>query len=764
MSETGSSVSGTFPYMAPEQLRSQAVGPWTDVWALGVVLYELSTGRRPFGGDDIASIVEGVLSRTPEPVSNFRATLAPGLSFIVQKALSKAPTGRYQSAAEVGAALQALRSSSSLGSDFSGVRRIRKPPPAVGRWVAIAAVVAVAAAGGLWWSRQRVAPPEDLPGVTLLVGGVENRTGDVAFDDLLPELLTMTLEQSRMIDVYPRSNIGPVLRRMQRDPSTQIDEVVGREICQREGLSAVVLQSITRLGDSLVLAVRAVLPDGRLMASTQEAIARPADLPARMDAIGKSMRQALGESAAMVSEASAPLAEVTSKSLEAVQYFSRGRQRIFAGDPRGAIAFLQRAVEIDPEFAMAHAGLGTAYTNVLDHARAERHFRAAAEGASRAPEIEREKMLGDFNMIRRNYDAACPHFEVLRTLRPRDPSAPLMFGLCSAMKFDFPAAIAATERAHQMQPSPRTQVNRALIAFLSGNPQAAAEEADSLRTAAPLLMQAGFVAGKARLALGQFDQARSVYRAMVDGGGDAAVEGHAGLADLARSTGRLAESRTQLQLARDTAVQRGNLSVATSAAAELAELALLEGKPADYRSAMAYLTDIPAEVYLAYRVGRVRARGGMAAEAAAAIKAIEALSTGPSRQHDALKALVRAEIALARSEHDVAVREAEAALRSEPSTVAHETLARARIAQNRGADAIAKFEHIVVHQAERCYSYDAPACYAAVDALYWLGRLKDEAGDRAGAEPFLKRFVTAWSGAPSQPMLDDATKRLSRPR
>ena len=483
-----------------------------------------------------------------------------------------------------------------------------------------------------------------------------------------------------------------------------------------------------------------------------------------MDAIGKSMRQALGESAAMVAQASAPLAEVTSKSLEAVQFFSRGRQRIYAGDPRGAIVFLQRAVEIDPEFAMAHAGLGTAYTNVLDHARAEQHFRAAAEGASRAPEIEREKLLGDFNMIRRNYDAACPHFEVLRTLRPLDPGASLMFGLCSAMKFDFPAAIAATERAHQMQPSPRTQIDRALITFLSGNPQAAAEEADALRASAPLLMQAGFVAGKARLALGQFDQARTVYRAMVDGGGDAAIEGHAGLADLARSTGRLAESRSQLQLARDAAAGRGNLSVAVSAAAGLAEQALLEGKPADYRAAMLHLTDVPAEVYLAYRVGRARARGGMAAEAEAAITAIEALSTGPSRQHDALKALVRAEIALARSRSDVAVREAEAALRLEPSTIAHETLGRARVAQNRGVDAIHSFEHIAAHQAERCYSYDAPACYAAVDALYWVGRLKDEAGDRAGAEPFLKRFVTAWSGAPSQPMLDDATKRLSRPR
>jgi tetratricopeptide (TPR) repeat protein len=551
---------------------------------------------------------------------------------------------------------------------------------------------------------------------------------------------------------------------MQRDPVTPIDEAVGREICQREGLSAVVLQSITKLGDSFVLVVRAVLPDGRLMASTQEALANPSDLPVRMDAIGKTLRQALGESAASVAQASAPLEEVTSRSLEAVQFYSRGRQRIFAGDPRGAIVFLQRAVDIDPDFAMAHAGLGTAYTNVLDPVRAERHFSQAATGASRTPEIEREKILGDFNMIRRNYDAACPHFEVLSTLRPRDPSAPLMLGLCSAMKLEFPAALAATERANQMLPSPRTQINLALMKFVSGNPQAAADDADVLRKSAPLLMQAGFVAGKARLALGQFDRAREVYSAMVAGGGDAAVEGHLGLADLARSTGRLEEARRQLQQARTTALERSNLSAAITASAEQAELALQERRPQDYKAAIARLSEIPPEVYLAYRVGRARARGGMTNEAAEALKAIEALRTGPSRQHDALQALVRAEIALARSEPAVALQEAESAVRFEPSTVAYETLARALMAQKRGAEAVRSFEHIVAHPAERCYSYDAPACYGAVDAQYWIGRLKDDAGDRTGAEPFLKKFVSAWSGAPAQPMLADAAKRLSRAR
>jgi tetratricopeptide (TPR) repeat protein/predicted Ser/Thr protein kinase len=755
MSDAGSNVSGTFPYMAPEQLRSQPVGPWTDLWALGVVLYEMTTGRRPFGGDDIASIIEGILTRTPEPLSSVRGLANPGLSFVVQKALNKAPSERYQSAAEMSAALQALRSGS-VANPTSARRQIIS---ARVLWPALAAIAIVVAAA-IWYTRQSPAPAAGKPAVTVLVGGIENRTGDAGFDDLLPELLTMTLEQSKMVDVYPRSNMPVVLRRMQREPNTPIDETVGREVCKREGLAATVLQSITKLGDSFVLVVRAVMPDGKLMASTQETFANAQELPARMDAIGKAMRQALGESAATVARASEPLEEVTSKSLEAVQFYSQGRQRIYAGDPRGAIVFLQRAVDIDPEFAMAQAGLGTAYTNVLDYVRAEQHFSAAAAAAARAPEIEREKILGDLNMIRRNYDAACPHFEVLSALRPRDPSGPLMLGLCNAMKLDFPAAIASTEHADQILPSPRTQINRALITFISGNAQAAAAQADSLRTAAPLLMQAGFVAGKARLALGEFDKARAVYDAMVAGGGDAAIEGHYGLADLSRSTGQLDEAKNQLQQTYQLATQRGNTSVATSVAAEEAELALFTGNQHEYSEWIGKLANIPSEVYLAYRVGRARARGGMTNEAAEAIAKIESLRTGPSHQHDALLALLRSEIALARAQNETAVQEAETALRSEPTTIAHETLARALVAQHRGAEAIRSYEYIVAHPTERCYTYDAPACHGNTEALYWIGRLKDEAGDHDGADSYLKKFTSAWAGAAGTPMFDDASKRL----
>ena len=629
------------------------------------------------------------------------------------------------------------------------------------RWAATAALVIAVLL--VWWLVRR-APRQPAASTAVLVGSVENRTGDSTFDQMLPELLTTTLEQSHAITVFPQSNLPYVLRRMQRDPATLVDEAVGRDICQREGLSAVVLQSITRLGNSFVLVVRAVLPDGRLLASTQQSFGDASELPRRMDAVGRALRQGFGESAASIAQASVPLAEVTSQSLEAVRFFTLGKQRNDAGDPRGGLVYMQKAVELDPGFAMAHAGLGIAYTNLLDMVRAEQHFRAAASNLSRMPEIEREKILGYLNMIRGNYDVACPHYEVLTALRPRDSSAFQMLGWCSALRLDFTKAVSATEKGYELQPTAQARVNRAAVAFLSGSAERAFDEAAAVRREAPGLIVAGHVAGQAQLALGQFDTARGIYQSMVSAGGDSEIEGHAGLADLARSTGLLDQARKELEAQLGAAERRGDLSAVTSAATQLAELALIAGQPPRFLAALARVPAEPSDILLAYRVGRTWARGGKAGQATGILTVMDRIAPERARQYDALKAMLRAEIAIGTSRAADAVKEAEAAVGFEPSTVALETLARAYIAANRGADAIRPLERMLARSNERCESYDAPACYRVIEAGYWLGRVKAETGDHAGAAPLLEKFVATWSAASGEPMLADAKKRLAGPR
>jgi tetratricopeptide (TPR) repeat protein len=148
----------------------------------------------------------------------------------------------------------------------------------------------------------------------------------------------------------------------------------------------------------------------------------------------------------------------------------------------------------------------------------------------------------------------------------------------------------------------------------------------------------------------------------------------------------------------------------------------------------------------------------------AAIRSMDSLRIGPSPQYDALTSLLRAEIALASEHADSAMADAEAAIRFEPSTVAYQTLGRAALAAKRPDTAAAAFEQVVRRPQERCESYDMPACYRVIEATYQLGRLKDDAGDHAGAAPLLQRFATLWAGAKGQPMLDDANRRLTNRR
>ena len=714
------SVVGTYPYMAPEQLKNEPIGPWTDTWALGAVLYEIATGRRAFGGDNLVTVIDDILNHEPTTPSRLNASLSPGFDQVVQKALCKTAAGRYRSASELGAALEVLGGGMTSRSNPAVVLpRAARTRTSRLVLISIAAVLLVAAAlGGIRLFRR--APAIPVATASLLVGGVDNRTGDPTYDQMLPELLSTTLEQSQAIDVYPASNLPYVLRRMQRDPATRVDEAIGREICQREGLSAVVLQSITKLGSSYLLVVRAVLPDGRLLAATQETMQDPSELPRRMDEIGKALRRSVGESAASIARASTPLEQVTSKSLEAVRFLTLGKQRIYAGDARGAIVFLQQAIDADPEFAMAHEGLGVAYQNLFDYEQAEQHFREAAARAARLPQVEREKILGDFNMIRRNYDEACPHFDILVALKPRDPAAFLSLGYCSVRRLDFAKAMSATTRTYEMQPSPRTQLNLSLISLLSGDAARAYQLSSSLEKDMPGNSQIGFVEGKALFALGRVDDARTLYQHMVTTGGDAEIEGHAGLADVARSERRLDEARRELENQRAAAERRDNTYSARMATIGLAEVAAADGSRERVREALERVPPTATDVLVLYRVGRAWAFAGRGAEANAVLKRMDEVAPEHSRQFDALKAQLRAETALGTGNPALAVQEAEAAVGFQGSAAAYDLLGRANIAANRNADARRAFEQMLRRPGERCDSDDSPACYRISDVRAWL--------------------------------------------
>ncbi len=379
------SATGTMPYMSPE--------------------HEMATGQRAFSETQYPRLVDAILNRAPRLPSELNPEISPGLENIILRALEKEPARRYQSARELLIAQEQLQVSSRSVPGTPRPRIPRRSRDPSKKLLLAAVLLALLLASWLGW-RSWVAHTSTRQHPLVLIGEFENRTGEAVFDQTLQELIATALEQSHFVSILPRSRVQDALVRMERLPKTPIDETIGREICQREGLQALVLGSISRLGDRYVLLARAESPSGQNLASVQDVAPGAGQVLAQLDGIVQRLRTGLGESLASVKESSAPLAQVTSSSLEAVRYFTLGKERLHAGDPRGAVSLMERAIQVDPSFAMAHEYLGVAYQNMSELDRSEEELRVAAQLSNRVTETERLKILGDYNLIIYNFDEA----------------------------------------------------------------------------------------------------------------------------------------------------------------------------------------------------------------------------------------------------------------------------------------------------------------------------------------------------------------------
>jgi tetratricopeptide (TPR) repeat protein len=753
-SEAGRTL-GTLAYMAPEQIRGAPVDPRTDVWGFGAVLYEMLTGRPPFVEQNPLLVADAVLNRVPARPSALNSAVPDVVDRAIMRALNKSADERYASAGELTAAL-------GLAVSASGSQPVVVVPAAarkrsglfVGAGIAVVAAVTV----GVWWMlASRPAAP--IKKLTVLVGDAVNRTGDPTFDGILVELLSASLEQSKAISAFPRTGVPGVLANMQRAPATPIDETVGREIIARAGLGALIMTSLSRLGDAYVLVVNMTDASGRVIGSARETFRDPAELPAHMDASARTLRTRIGESDAAIQKTSMPLAAVTSSSLEAVKFFTQARQRQYAGDPVGAIGLYKQAIALDPKFAMAYEYIGVAYTNLQDPVHAEEYLSQAVKLADRVPEAERHKILADYNMLRRNYDVACPHFEVIAELRPLDPTSFLSLGLCKSFRFDYKGGIADTSRGLSMQASQRARVNLAWLQFLGGDPPTALGGANKLRQEVPNNLQAHFVAAQAQLALGQIDDAVQTYKTMVGLGGPAELQGQMGLADVALATGRWKDARASLATAVDLADRQQNTLASGRIRTAMAELALAEGRPAAVPPIVEAMKDRSNPI-LVLLAGRTLARSGQLGEADR-VRATMASGENAVPADRSLAAMLTAEIALARRDFTAAVAAADAAWAHEKSVLARETQARAYAAAGRKAEAVSAFEDVLKRETERIAAHDAQSFHRVVQDEFQLALLLDETGQRDRAKPLFEKIVSVWTGE-SGGLAVEAKRRLAK--
>jgi eukaryotic-like serine/threonine-protein kinase len=423
-------VVGTIAYMPPEQARGETVDHRADLWSVGLVLYEMAKGTRP------------------APAVRLRVEASPELERVISKCLETDRDRRYQHAADLRTDLERLKRE----SDSALTGRDQLPAKARARWTvaaAAAAAIALAAAGSIFYPRQAKLTDKD----SIVLAEFSNTTGDPVFDETLRQGLAVQLQQSPFLSLVSDERIRRTLPLMNQPADARLTPDVAQVVCVRTGGAAVLEGSIAALGSQYVLGLRATnCAAGDILADEQAQAARKEEVLSTLSQMATRFRTRVGESLATIERYSTPL-EATTPSIEALQAYSAGMKAAFSGSVR-ALPLFQRAVAIDPDFALAHAHIGFRYSGMGESALARQSLLKAYQLRNRASDVERfyietlydRDFTGNLERERRTLETWAESY-------PRDPSPhTLIAGLALSSTGQYELAIAETEKAIALNP------------------------------------------------------------------------------------------------------------------------------------------------------------------------------------------------------------------------------------------------------------------------------------------------------------------------
>jgi len=415
-------LAGTPGYIPPEVLLEGVPDGRTDIFSLGIVFYEMLTMKNPFHKGGFVATSERTLHETPTAIRALNPCVPEPLQAIIMKAMAKAPPQRYANACELLDDLHRVQAGG-LPAKSTLLLPERKQ---WGRPLQLVAAVLLAM-GALAFVTYRWThrPPLLAERGWVLISDFEASGNGPIPDKGVREGLTIALQQSRYVNVFPRARVYEVLRRMKKGDARSIDESLGREICQRENLQVLLTGSIERLGQAFQITVRALDPvQGNLLFAERERFDREDQFFEKADGLAKKMREDLGESLDRIEKSSRPLAKVTTDSLEALQFYSRATDAQDQGSDEKVEGLLKAALRLDPDFAMAHLQLGQYYsTAVGKNGRAVAELERAYQLRQEVTEREQYRIEAGYYGIQERYEDQAQALGILTSRYPDDEQA-----------------------------------------------------------------------------------------------------------------------------------------------------------------------------------------------------------------------------------------------------------------------------------------------------------------------------------------------------
>ena len=757
---------GTLPYMAPEQLRGEAVDARTDLHAAGAVLYEMATGRRPYAADSAGLLADLIMNRPPVPPRSLNARLSPALEQVILKALEKDPDHRYQSAQEAYVDLERIALARVPSTASASVPVIPAPHDRRRRTWYVGAAVAVAGVAmmAVLWLNNSAPALAFAARDWILVTNVENTTGDPVFDRSLDAALRVGLEQSMYANVFSQARTTEALTRMGKASLPAVDVNVGREICQRESIRALVTVSISQVGRQYALAARLIDPaTGDPVRSYAETADTKDDVLSALGNVATDLRRDLGESLAAIQQTTMPLPRVTTASLQALKAYAEARFLQGKGQERDAARLFARAIELDPDFALAHAGLGTSYSSFVfnEQTRGREHLERAMALRQRVSERER-------SIIELNYHTSLDHtgeaidlYRLYLARWPDDVGLRYSFGthLRNANRLD--EAIEQFRDAIRVAPDlARAHVNLATSYHLKGQFREAAASWENAFKIEPSWVTNGNLNheyGGTLVANGHIGRAREVFDLAIK---DKNLQS-AGLRSMALLDMYEGKYRSALPRLQDAIVLNKAGRVSLSEARNQLFVALLYAGRGDRAGALRAL-DASATLYdpknpqrwFWTRVGALSARLGALPLATGMLQKVRAGAANNDVDR-ALVAWLEGEIALATGEAAAALQKIELAEKTEHSPFTQEALARAYLATGDQARAIETYRLVTSRLPAESLLWEPMT--SALAAKLELAKLYVASRQPEQARTQLDELLALWREADADlPLLRDA--------
>jgi len=769
MTQTGA-LMGTPEYMSPEQAKGMKVDARSDLFALGIIFYEMLTGVSPYKADTaIATLLKRTQER-PQPLADLDPTIPKVISDVVVKCLEINRDHRYSTAREI---------LEDLGHEMpTGIRTIAPtilpaavaPKPAKVSlfqqhriWIAgIAASLLLALIGVASYAirgrifRARAAPHSP---ITVLVADFSNQTGDPIFDGTLEPMFNVALEGASFVNAFNRSNARKLAQELPH-PSDKLDEQSARLVAVGQSMSAVVIGELNRRGEKYDISATALdAVSGNVIAKTEVTAGNKDEVLLAIPRLAAPIRQALGDTTPESVQLEAARGPFTAASLEAVHQYGLAMDQQFAGKLDEALQSFSKAVELDPNFGRAYAGMAAVYGILGQRQDSEKYIKLAMEHVDRMTERERYRIRGQYYFRTGNWQNCVGEYGEYLKQYPADNVGQDLLAICFERLHNMPKAMEEANRALQIAPKDLfARMNVALFACYSGDFQSCEREGREAQKLNPLLEEGYLVLAYAQLGQDQLPQAAEVYQKLQKVSERGASLAAFGLANLALYEGRYRQALQILEksTAADVAAKKPD-----RAAEDFAMLAYTEFLRGDKQAALADSEKALANsqsVKFKFLAARTFVEAG---ETAKARKLAATLGSELQAEPQAYAKLIEGEAALKEHDPQRALQLLTEAKNLIDSWIVHLDLGLVYLEAGAFAEADSEFDRCLKRRGEALEFFDDDMpTYSYLPAVYYYqGRVREGLKSPGFADSY-RTYLGIRGKAGEDPLLADIRHRL----